>query len=244
MLTRALIVLLVVLNLGVALWWIARADPAPQALPQQPKDVPTLQLVEEAPAAAVMPPPSAPRPTMPSANAMPSPQPAQAVAAPAVATPAPAAPPQCFRLGPFADAAAAQAAIRALGARALRSRSHERAADNAASYTVFLPPQPDRAAAQALAQRIGAAGFDDFYVLNEGELANGIALGRYRKREGAERRQAALRAAGFDAQLAPVGGGASQWWADVAAPADATAQQLRTAASAAQAQALDCAGLR
>ena len=238
MLTRALIVLLVVLNLGVALWWIARPDPAPAALPPQPQGVARLQLATEAPAApapaAAMPPATA----QVAAAATTAP-PAEPVAAPAVAEP----PAQCFRLGPFASAEAAQSAIAALGARAQQGRTHQATAGKATGYNVFLPPLPDRAAAQAVAQRIAAAGLDDFFVVNEGEQANAIALGRYRNREGAERRLAALKAAGFDAQLAETGAPAAQWWADIAAAAGVDAGQVRAAASARQSQPLDCAAL-
>jgi hypothetical protein len=82
-------------------------------------------------------------------------------------------------------------------------------------------------------------------VVNSGALINGIALGRYRSREGAERRQSALRAAGFDAQLQPVGGeGAAQWWLDVVAAAGITASALQSGAGATQSRSLDCALLR
>lgn len=237
MLTRALIVLLVVLNLGVALWWIAQPDPAPPALPSQPQEVARLQLAAEAPVApapAAMPPATAQ--VAAAVTAAPS---AEPVAAPATAEP----PAQCFRLGPFANAEAAQSAIAALGARARQGRTHQATAGKATGYNVFLPPLPDRAAAQAVAQRIAAAGLDDFFVVNEGEQANAIALGRYRNREGAERRLAALKAAGFDAQLTETGAPAAQWWADIAAAAGVDASQARAAASARQSQPLDCAAL-
>lgn len=43
---RALLVLLLVLNAGVATWWIVHAPPAPRALPALPPDVPVLELVQ------------------------------------------------------------------------------------------------------------------------------------------------------------------------------------------------------
>ena len=101
------------------------------------------------------------------------------------------------------------------------------------------------AAAQALAQRIGAAGFDDFLLINQGEQANGIALGRYGSREAAQRRQSALQAKGFQAQIQAVGAeGTAQWWLDVTAGEGAGAAQLKTLAAAAQSRSLDCAALR
>ncbi|MGH8025474.1 MAG: SPOR domain-containing protein, partial [Pseudoxanthomonas sp.] len=73
MLIRALIVLLIVLNVGVAAWWISRPEALPPALPAQPAGVARLQLLSEsgktaaalppAPAPAVPPPAAATPPT-------------------------------------------------------------------------------------------------------------------------------------------------------------------------------------
>lgn len=233
MLIRALIVLLIVLNVGVAAWWISRPEPSSPALPAQPPGVPRLQLLSESGKTDAPPPAQAPVPVMS------SPPPA------AVAAAEPATPVQCFSVGPFADQAAAGSAAARIGNRITRGLPREVPGKTAQGYNVALPPQADREAAQALAQRIGAAGFDDYLVVNSGAQANGIALGRYRSREGAERRQAALRAAGFDAQLQPIGNeGAAQWWLDVAAAAGITASGLRSGAGASQSRSLDCALLR
>ncbi|HET6782691.1 MAG TPA: SPOR domain-containing protein [Pseudoxanthomonas sp.] len=232
MLIRALIVLLIVLNVGVAAWWISRPELSLPALPAQPEGVPRLQLLSESGKTAAPAPAQAPAPVVP--------PPAAAVAAAELATPA-----QCFSVGPFADQAAAGSAATRIGSQITRGNPREVPGKTAQGYNVILPPQADREAAQALAQRIGAAGFDDYLVVNSGAQANGIALGRYRSREGAERRQAALRAAGFEAQLQPIGNeGAAQWWLDVAAAAGVTASGLRSGAGAAQSRSLDCALLR
>lgn len=239
MLIRALIVLLIVLNVGVAAWWISRPEPPPPALPAQPAGVPRLQLLSESGRSAV--PAQAPAPVTPVA---PSPPPVAATE-PAAPVVEPAAPAQCFSIGPFADQAAASSAAARIGSRIARGNPRQVPGRTAQGYNVVLPPQTDREAARALAQRIGAAGFDDYLVVNSGAQANGIALGRYRSREGAERRQAALRAAGFDAQLQSIGDeGAAQWWLDVAAAAGVTASGLRSAAGASQSRSLDCALLR
>ena len=238
MLIRALIVLLIVLNLGAAAWWISRPEPLPPALPAQPAGVARLQLLSESgkAEAALL---QAPAPT--------ATPPAPIVATPAAAPVAePVTPPaQCFSVGPFADQAAARSAAARLGSQASRSNPREIPGKAAQGYNVVLPPQADREAAQALAQRIGAAGFDDYLVVNSGAQTNGIALGRYRNREGAERRQIALRAAGFDAQLQPVGNESmAQWWLDVVAAAGVTASGLQSGTGAAQSRSLDCALLR
>ncbi len=225
MLIRALIVFLAILNLGVAVWWLSRPDGAAPTAPEQPAGVPALQLTGEA--VPVPSPVASPRMEIPAVA------PAVAKAAPAAIVPAPVAANRCYALGPFPDAATASTAAVRAGALATRTREEP---GTASAYSVLLPPLADRAAAQAVAQRIGAAGFDDYLVINAGEQANGIALGRYRNRESAQRRQAALQAAGFAAQLQPVGQvGASKWWADVSVAA---------ATAMGQARPVDCAALR
>jgi SPOR domain len=241
MLIRALIVLLIALNLGAAAWWLTRTAPPPAAPPQTPPGAVRLQLLNEAAPANAAATPAVP----PLEAAPPATEPAPApVVAPAL-TAAESPPPQCFSLGPFADAAAANAAIAKLGAQATRVRSREQPGRSASGYNVTLPPAADRAAAQALAQRIGAAGFDDYLIVSSGEQSNGIALGRYRSRDSAERRQAALQAAGFPAQLQPIGEeGAAEWWLELAAAPDVAGAQLQTLAAATRFRALDCAALR
>lgn len=225
MLIRALIVLLFVLNLGVAAWWIARPAPEPPLLPELPAGVARLQLVDE---------------------------PAQATAAPATGdTPPPAVvatpaePQACFSLGPFASAAAANAVLEKLRPQMARSELREVPGVSASGYRIVLPPAASREEAQANAQRIGAAGFDDFLIINSGEEINGIALGRYRSRESAERRLSALQAAGFPAQMRPAGRApAAKWWLDVGATAAADPAGWAAQTGGALPQSLDCAALR
>ncbi len=236
MLIRALIVLLIVLNLGVAAWWISRPIAQAPALPEQPAGVARLQLLAESRATAK----AIPAPAAAAVAVVPAP--AEATPAAAVATTATA---QCFSIGPFDSDAAAIAASARIAAQATRIRPREVPGQKASGYIVSLPPLPDREAAQALAQRIGAAGFEDYLVVSGGSQANAIALGRYGSREGAERRQSALKAAGFDAQVQAIGNESpSQWWLDIAAIEATTASQLKRAAAAAQSRSLDCAMLR
>lgn len=236
MLIRALIVVLAILNLGVAAWWMSRPDANEATVPLQPAGVPRLQLPDEAASVSASPvAPSTMASSVPTTRttqvAPPNDAPALPVA-PKAEIPAAAAN-RCYALGPFADAAAANAAAANAAALATRVREEPGTAN---AYSVVLPPAADRAAAQAIAQRIGAAGFDDYLVINTGEQANGIALGRYRSRESAQRRQTALQAAGFAAQLQPVGQvGAAKWWADVSVAADARVASARS---------IDCAALR
>lgn len=187
MLPRALLVLLAVMNLGVALWWVMHpAAPATEAAVALPPGAPELRLLSEA---GGTPPPPRPR---------------------------------CHRFGPYSDPAAlaaAREAAAALGATAIE--------------VVTLPgpepdtwrvaaPQPADGDSAALATRIVAAGFDDYRVVAEGAEQGSIALGRFGTRDAAERHARALRDAGFDAQVHPVGG-TSDWLHVVLPPAQSAA---------------------
>jgi hypothetical protein len=228
MFSRALIVLLLVLNVGVAAWWAVRAVPQPPAV-VQPEGIARLQLLRE------MPPGARPKPRAP-------------VAPPAVAaTTTPVEPvavaPQCFSFGPYADAAAASAARARLQPLVQRIAPRAQAAP-ARGWRVYLPRLPTLDAAQAMAQRIAAAGFSDYLVLREGADANSIALGRYGSEGAARERVARLVAAGFPARAEPLPGGSATTWLDVAAAAGFDAARAQALASAPQRAPLDCTRLR
>jgi hypothetical protein len=226
MLPRALIVLLLVLNLGVATWWATRQPPPPPVL-AQPPGVARLQLLSEAP---------------PQAMARP------AVAPPALAPPAAtakaSAPMQCFSFGPFADAATAATARARLQPLAVRIATRGQSTTAARGWRVQMLPLASPEAAQAMAQRIAAAGFSDFLVVRDGAEANAIALGRYGSEDGARRRAAALVAAGFEAKAEPLGDAQATTWLDVVAGTGFNAAAAQAAAAAPQRRLLDCARLQ
>ncbi len=282
MLTRALIVVLAILNLGVACWWLLRDAPQPPAPPPQPAGVaelrwvpggvdanaaaeataaaPTAPLVEREPAAktAVA---VAPAPALPAKPDIPKPPTADAAAVAAAAKPvAPPAPvpspekpatppaaaqrPRCVALGPFADRAAASSAQGKAGTLISQVRLREQpAASGSARYRVMLPAAANRDEAQATVKRIVAAGLSDYYIISQGEDINAVALGQYRNREGAERRMAAVQAAGFQPRLV-ASGDAGQWWLEGQLAAGTQPAQAQQRSGAAQSRSLECTRLR
>lgn len=211
MLIRALIVLLVALNLGVAAWWVLRDAPPPPAPEPLPAGVMRLQLADEVPAGVP----------------------------PAVARPAVAAR-QCFSLGPFEDTLAATRARERLDA-GVQVRLRREPIDSGQGWRVLIPPSDTIEDAQALARRIGEAGIEDYLVMREGADARAIALGRYGSEATARRRVEAMADAGFEGAVAQPLGDAAQVWLDITAAADFDADAARTATGAAQRKALDCA---
>ena len=234
MLTRALIVLLLVLNVGVAAWWASRPAAAPRAQVRQPIGVERLQLLRESPhRIATANPPAA---TVEEDAPLPE--------TPGAARPAQAA--RCFAFGPFQDSqadmlAAAQTLLRP-GVASMRVR--ETQAGSSRGWHVFLPPLADRASAQATAERIAAAGFKDYYVVPDGTVANGIELGRYGSEAAASRRRDTLQAGGFAANSEPLGESHRQRWIDVMAATGFDPEVMRARIRVAQADPLDCTTLR
>lgn len=231
MLLRAAIVILLMLNLGAAAWWLARPRVVDASVGRPAQvDGPSLRLVgEPMPAAPVMA-PVASAPTAAIVAAPPSEQAASVANAPV-----------CLRFGPFADGTARDAARTALSAAGVAASPRDTAARSARGWKVSMPPFASREEATAMAERIKAAGISDLYVLNQGEGANGIALGRFGGEEAARRREAELRAKGFAAQATPLGDTPAQAWLDARLP---VAVERGALVRIAPARPLDCAELR
>ncbi|MDR7100761.1 cell division septation protein DedD [Lysobacter niabensis] len=239
MLVRALIVLLAVLNLGAAAWWIAR-DPLPPPAPMQlPPGVARLQLVDEG---ARTPAPSPAPSSAPSAGIVAAPPPSTTAVASDVAAP-PA--PQCFSFGPFASKGAGSDAAAKLAPLVQHVATREQAAPASGhGWRVYLPPLPSAEQAQGVAQRIAAAGFNDFFIVREGAEANSIALGRYGGEAAAKKRAEALNAAGIAAQVEALGApdaASTAVWLDVTADTGFDPRRAQATIAAAQYRKADCA---
>lgn len=228
MLTRALIVLLIVLNLGVAAWWMLR--PAPQvAADTALAGMPQLQLAGER--------------VSPRRIAASLPAPATTTATPAVEIAKQDDAPQCFRFGPFVDAASAGAAAAKLRG-SVRKAAARTIAAGGKDWTVWLPPFADMTSAQARALEIAGAGIKDYYVVAEGAQANAIMLGRYGSQENAQRRIAELRGKGIEAQAQPPADAVPQSWVDVEASAGFGFAAAQARIGAAGVKPLACAASR
>lgn len=227
MLIRALIVLLLVLNVGVALWWSMRTAPIAIEVPSQPPGVARLQLASEAAGSS---------PVLPAGG------PAR-VEASARATSLRDLPRVCISLGPYADPGAAEQARQQLKPLVLRVERREVFAGPVRGWNVLLPRFATVEEAQATAARVQAAGFDDYFVVRTGPNANSLALGRYGAESSARRRVAELTAAGFPALLEPIGGVPS-YWLDISASATFDADAAQARVGALQQQPLACPAAR
>ncbi|MHC9085702.1 SPOR domain-containing protein [Luteimonas sp. RIT-PG2_3] len=251
MFSRALIVLLLVLNLGVALWWWTRVPAPVAAAPEMPVSGASLEWL---PLDAAVPDVAQVQVKTPESevgdvgdvatvDAQP-PTPSDAATASDAATViAQQVPPRCHALGPFSDRSTADAALAQLRARVPRAdlRAVEGRPDR---WRVLTPVLADNVAARALATRLTAAGFNDHYLMPGTADAGGsrLALGRFSSAQAARNHQAALRAAGFpDVLVEGEGEATSQYWVDVMIAADTDAAALRRVVGASRANAIDCA---
>lgn len=244
MFIRALIVLLLVLNLGVAAWW-QWSTPAPTApVVDMPSNVARLQLVREREAGTGAPVSARPAAARDGGATM-APSTADAVASTAPAS----GPPdegvsRCYSLGPFTGEealVAAQATLKPLAEAVAVRRLPPR---GGRGWRVHLPALPNAEEAEAVAGRIASAGFRDYFIVRDGPEANSVALGRFASESAARRHADALNAAGFAARAEPMGGATGTAWLDVRVAAGFDVAAARVQAGAAEQRPLDCAALR
>lgn len=204
---RILFLLLLAANLAFFAWLRFMAppdralDPQPMAQQLEPGK---LRIVTEPELSQIGAAPSAPA-AKPAAPQSPEPAPAGKPAAAQSAEPLPAAraapPPEpaplaCVEWGGFGPQDAQRAEQRleplALGARLAQFRGEE-----TATWWVFIPPQPNRAAAQKKAAELKQLGVEDYFVVQEeGKLRWALSLGVFRTEEAARARFEALRVRG------------------------------------------------
>jgi hypothetical protein len=224
MMYRALLVFLVVINLGVAAWWALRSPAQREERVALPEGVPRLQLLQEAPA------------RMRAA--------ATASASTLARATADNVPTQCVSFGPYANPALLRRAHERLQPQVLVARVRDVPVGTPRGWRVYVPPFGTHEQAQALVDKMIAAGIDDLLVMPTGPDRNGVALGRFGNEDAARRRQAQLQAAGFSAQIAPIGNVATEGWIDIGAVAAFDVARAAQDAAAPQTRPLDCATLR
>lgn len=248
---RALIVLLAVLNLGVAAWWIWHPQPPPAVSETETSGIARLRLLNEptTPKKPFRPAPSGlasrPETSKPDASKSATPGPLAADTTPAkpITETAPVDA-RCFRIGPFADEKALAKAQTELWPNAQRLRTRETRSGEDRGWRVYLPPAADRAAADALVVRLRAAGFEDLNQVNEGAEANSIALGRFGTETRARAHAESVRAAGFEARVESLGTARVERWVELAANDGFDPAAARRLGQGVEARPADCAAIR
>lgn len=196
MLARILVLVLLVMNLGVGVWWWLRQPPQPVAPEPLDPGVPGLQLLSERAMAEDAPP----------------------AEAEAVGPPQPLADPGqriCLELGPWVTQVDLRRALDALTPVVNRIQFREAREVIRRGYRVFLPSQGSREKALEVARQLSARGLSDYYVVTAGDERDSISLGLFRDEANARARLQQVRALGFDAQLQPRNDELPQYWLDI-----------------------------
>jgi cell division protein FtsN len=109
----------------------------------------------------------------------------------------------CVQMPGIAPASRAEQVIQWLTAHGMRARitSSGSSTSSVSRYRVLLPAQGGPAQSRAMIAQLRAKGETDLFMIARGEHANGIALGVFSKRSGAERRRSALARKGVHAQI-------------------------------------------
>ena len=194
LLLRALIVLLLCMNVGVAAWWASHREPVPAAVPATDKDVPSLVLLSETE-------------RKPVADA------AELAEAPTELSPNTV----CLSIGPFTTPAQLRLAMDLMLPRVERIQFREVPAVALRGYRVYLSPAASRAEALQTARALSAKGISDYYVVTAGDDENTVSLGIFRELDNATQRREAVAALGYSPVIEPRTEQVPQWWIDVAA---------------------------
>lgn len=199
MLARALLLSLLLMNLGVATWWWLRPEPATAHAPATDPGVAPLRLLSETEAVAAIDPPELAGPPEPRGG-----DPGQ----------------HCLRVGPFLTQADLRRAMNALTPAVERIQFSESRVLTNRGFWVFLPAEGTREAALATARELSGKGLRDYYVVTAGDRENTISLGLYRDLANAEARRAEVLALGFGPQLAERREETPHYWIELAAAPD------------------------
>ncbi len=209
---RIVFFVLLVANAAFFAWsWFAQAGSAESQLvdqqlhpesirlltPDQVAKASAKQLPSPARAAPPKPEPEAAAKAQPPADSAraPEPQPGK-TAETATRAPQPVKVAACIELGAF-NAGEAAKVEQALAPLALGARLSQRRVEETAGFWVYLPPQPNRAAANRKVAELRKLGVEEFFIVQDDpEYRYAISLGVFKSREAARSRLADLRAKG------------------------------------------------
>ncbi len=195
MFVRLLFLLLLALNIGVTAWLFLA--PQPQARAFAPTDPGVAELVllserdrgSEASAAELA---SAPEATADLRNET------------------------CVSIGPFPTQADMRAALNSLTPLVPRIQYRDAHTTETRGFWVFLPAQPSREKALALARALSSKGVRDYYVVTAGDQQNTISLGLFHEQANAQKRLNEISALGFAPQLIARTEDLPVYWVDFA----------------------------
>lgn len=213
---KLLLMLLVLANLGFFAWqhWYGGEAPRARGEPRAGVAGKRLVLVGEQEGAAA--------PAMPSAGGTPL---AVAESDEAAETSAiveipdevqESAPLSCATLGPFEQVEAAEVARSRLAMMDIEAVLRESGGQIRAGFWVYLPPFPDRDAAEDIEDELRAKNVQDLFIVTGAEQRNAISLGLFSSPERADQRAAEIGRLGYTPRVAERFRDATVYWLDFA----------------------------
>jgi hypothetical protein len=125
---------------------------------------------------------------------------------------------ECFTVGPFDGADAAERARQRLAELGLEPEQRVLTEEEVYGYQVLLPPYPDRAAALEATRRLAEKGIEEYFVVTEPEFENSISLGLFQRKRFAVRHTAYLEELGFDPEMRVRTEEVTRYWQDYRDP--------------------------
>ena len=120
----------------------------------------------------------------------------------------------CYTLGPFRDIGKLRALTRDIRSYVETADFRGKEKTEQSLYWVYISPLKNRKEAIATGKRLRAKKIKDFYIIREGENINGISLGYFRNKKGAEGLVRRVQKQGFDARIEPVFKTYTVYWLD------------------------------
>lgn len=124
---------------------------------------------------------------------------------------------RCASLGPLAAATEAATLRVALQARDVQARERQASTQQTDGFWVYIDKLADPAARAHALQRLSRAGVRDAAALAD---SGQVSVGLFNEQAGADKRAAAVRAAGFEPVIEARRHGVDQYWLDVNLPSD------------------------
>jgi cell division septation protein DedD len=122
----------------------------------------------------------------------------------------------CVSIGPFPTQADMRAALNSLTPLVPRIQYRDAHTTETRGFWVFLPAQPSREKALALARALSSKGVRDYYVVTAGDQQNTISLGLFHEQANAQKRLNEISALGFAPQLIARTEDLPVYWVDFA----------------------------
>lgn len=122
----------------------------------------------------------------------------------------------CYVAGPYADEIDARHLLARVDAVGLTGsiKTLEVTTDTPAEYWVHVPPRSGREEALRVLKELQKRNFDS-YIITQGELAEGVSLGLFRKKDSALSLQKEVSAAGIPVAIKVVNESSREFWVEV-----------------------------